>query len=234
MVAALSLCLVSAVPSTKTPVEKGRRANGGADSAVTATETRTIVMPADGAVLTGGSLLAVGQIDQASPMKTILVDGKPVETHALRYDHYARPTTRSAGKPTVQRRRVLVANVPVKPGRHEIKVGADAIQVWVAGPTSSTKPPAEFGAFTPHPPNSANCSLCHKMTESGGGRTLGPAHEPEVCFSCHELDEYLIVHAPHRRPTLAACRTCHAPHGGKGKALLIGDPKGLCLKCHEL
>jgi predicted CXXCH cytochrome family protein len=52
------------------------------------------------------------------------------------------------------------------------------------------------------------------------------------CFKCHDVAPFKKKYQ-HGPVAEGACTACHDPHDSTEKALLKGEARGLCLKCHE-
>ncbi len=55
---------------------------------------------------------------------------------------------------------------------------------------------------------------------------------PELCYGCHEKEEFLGKDWTHSPVEKGRCGECHAPHAA-AEALLKKGPKELCVECHK-
>jgi predicted CXXCH cytochrome family protein len=209
-----------------------------------------ILSPPDGCSLKSPALQIIAVTDRPGPAAKLTLDGKPLDTRAMRLVRLqgssSRPasgglsaaaTEASAGTRQIAHR-VLVAAAEFTPGRHALEIGGRRVRVSVPGPGDADSGQPDWPAFRAHPPADESgkapaCRTCHDVTESASGPTLGGAREPECCFSCHPREEVEGLHPPHRIDVLSACRMCHAPHGATRPSLLKDEAKVLCTKCHE-
>jgi predicted CXXCH cytochrome family protein len=74
------------------------------------------------------------------------------------------------------------------------------------------------------------CALCHAIPVDGGPARMVDTSE-SVCFKCHEKKGFKgsFSHGPF---AVAACITCHDPHGGNAPGMLRIPVPQLCLGCH--
>lgn len=129
---------------------------------------------------------------------------------------------------------VLVARLELKPGRHEIAIGATKLRVCVTeGDPPSERP--EWPAFSAHPDGAdgwRDCGACHEVTEANGRQSIGALREPTACQHCHSSEDFQLAHFHPEKP-LAGCHQCHALHGSSAKSLLKAPRKQLCAACHD-
>lgn len=122
------------------------------------------------------------------------------------------------------------ARVRLTPGRHEIRVGDQALAVWVEG----QPPPPEFRPARVHPiaAGTTGCAACHETTTAAGLTRVGAAKAGQGCLECHPPDQFEHKHS-HPLDPLRNCTSCHAPHGAAHKGLLKAPAKKLCAECHD-
>ncbi len=191
-----------------------------------------VVLPPDKCVVCSGTLQVVAVTGNPRGQAKLTVDGKPVECRVMPIGTPGKASPYSGGKGAGKKRCALVATTKLPPGQHVISLGSDKARVFVAASEDGAGAPAGWPTFRSHPGRVSNCALCHETTERDGVTVLGLPREPDACFACHDRDEFKLTHS-HRIESLAACRMCHAGHGGTTKSLLIDKPKALCLKCHD-
>lgn len=200
--------------------------------------SRTITYPPDRCVLLDGGIHAVALLDDDQLDDGLKLDGKPAQTKRMPVGKLGTGSTKPGGKPIVKKRSVLILADEIGPGRHVLTAGKEKVRVFVVKSMDRDAAPKDWPTYEPHPPTSAGealkCGLCHEKSANGDATVLGPADEPKVCFKCHDQDEYLLAHSPHRLETFSACGFCHFPHGATRKKLLVEDVKTMCVRCHEL
>lgn len=94
-------------------------------------------------------------------------------------------------------------------------------------PTTQTSP---GGVVHAHPPYAqSKCGGCH---DPSTGRLVRQPDEG-LCRICHTkaFDDARFVHGP---VAANACLFCHHYHSSDRPAMLLGEPRSLCLHCHKL
>jgi predicted CXXCH cytochrome family protein len=121
------------------------------------------------------------------------------------------------------------ARLHLAPGRHEVRVGARTLAVWVGGKAA----PEGWQPVRLHPiaPGPAGCAHCHQTSERAGLTAVGKA-QSGACLTCHRPAQFELKHA-HPLEPLRHCTSCHAPHGAAHKGLLKALGKKLCAACHD-
>lgn len=235
-VTGLLTCLMPLLISAG-PVGASKRIKPKTNPPTTAPARRTLLYPPDKSVLGSNAVQMIAAIRDSGSSLTLTLDGKPLKVRRLHVKRSANPADRSAGQPAGRGKIALVATAKLSPGKHVIAVGSETTHVYVCPSNDRGDAPADWPKSRPHPPLSPSgkpteCQSCHQVKASDGGAVLGPVDELKVCFECHDLDTFKLVHT-HRIESLAACRMCHDPHGGTTAALLIDKPKVLCAECHD-
>ncbi|MBN1342448.1 MAG: hypothetical protein JXQ73_07195 [Phycisphaerae bacterium] len=216
---------------------------GGSDEKADPTNKKVYREPAKRPALTGflkprhqvvlesQTVQIIAALPKVEEKAALIVDGKPIKTRVFCVSEGGKATSGRGGGTSGQARSALEALTTLAPGKHVIEAGGFKAEVLVKT-DKDAKGPEGWGVFRSHPSPVVNCGVCHTVKASGGASLLGPAREPEACLVCHNLDEFKLVHS-HRLESLAACRMCHAVHGGTTKALLVDTPKRLCAACHD-
>jgi predicted CXXCH cytochrome family protein len=118
----------------------------------------------------------------------------------------------------------FTVSLALKPGKNSLVLRAGA----ATAEYSYDYQPGAAGAYRFHPPvEEGDCKGCHPL---GVGRT-SPVTDARFCSACHEpKDKAKYVHGPLGG---GQCSICHDPHGSSRAALLVTDPRELCLSCHD-
>lgn len=76
------------------------------------------------------------------------------------------------------------------------------------------------------------CAICHEMTEEGKHRFALAAKGSELCFTCHDEDEFAgkTTHGPVGE---GLCTKCHNPHASDHDGFLRAATPDLCFSCHN-
>jgi predicted CXXCH cytochrome family protein len=186
-------------------------ADGGPPNADEASGV-TIVAPHARAVLSGGDVDLICKAAGA----TLEVDGK-----AHPWESFKPP--------------LRVAHLKLEPGRHEVRVGAQRVELFVAD-GSDQGGPEGWPVYAVHPVKDEKgrerCQGCHEVGQHDGLVSVGEVKSYESCFKCHPSVEFEVIHAHPLQP-LEPCQMCHALHGSPRDALLKAPIRVLCSECHE-
>lgn len=184
-----------------------------------APEPVRVLFPADQCALESGKFdllcVAPGRDEDAASGIELRVDGK-----AERWEPYRAP--------------VLLAQLDLPPGRHEITIGPKRLRVEVRGDAKASEVAREWPVYRSHPRGGKpkDCATCHEVTTEEGRTVVGRAKEPSACLQCHSPTDFEVAHF-HPRGPLSTCRNCHALHGSARSALLKAPTKQLCTACHD-
>jgi predicted CXXCH cytochrome family protein len=125
---------------------------------------------------------------------------------------------------------VHAARLKLPPGRHEIRIGTQAVTVSIQhGPG-----PAPGASARMHPVGigPAGCGACHETSRQNMQTVVGSLRSYAACLDCHKPAQFEAKHA-HPLEPLKHCGACHAPHGSPFRGLLKAPVKKLCAACHE-
>ena len=180
---------------------------GAADAPKPPPAAIEFVMPAAGAFIPAGTVVAAGRLPEGAGFVNLLLDGAPV-----------------AG--ITREGRTFSVKLTPSPGPHtlEARVGdLGAMLPFISGSGGRGKTPYRYHA----PVLEGRCAECH-----AGVRRPSAKAESETCKSCHRklATIYPYVHGP-----LAAgkCVVCHEPHGSSWPSLTIADARTICTTCHD-
>jgi predicted CXXCH cytochrome family protein len=184
--------------------------SSAADTTAPATAAKPaieFVMPAPGAFIPAGTVVAAGRLPEDAGFVNLLLDGAPVAT-----------TTRSG--------RTFWASLTPGPGAHTLEARAGDLEAslrFTFGSGGRGLAPYRYHV----PVLEGRCAECH-----AGVRRPATNAESETCKSCHRklATIYPYVHGP-----LAAgkCVVCHEPHGSSWPALTVADARAMCVSCHD-
>ena len=179
-----------------------------------------VIFPQDECVLESGKfeLLCMARQRGRGPAAPpeLRVDGEPTS-----WEPYAAP--------------LLLSRLELGPGRHEIMVGPQKLEVYVRADPDSPGAPPDWSVYRDHPSQPQgrkDCATCHKLTKEDGRTVVGDLLEPSPCSQCHSSIDFELTHF-HPEEPLAACHTCHALHGSGRPSLLKAPVKTLCAECHD-
>jgi predicted CXXCH cytochrome family protein len=177
------------------------------DSKTPAAATIEFVMPAPGAFIPAGTVVAAGRLPEGAGFVNLLLDGAPVAN-----------ITRDG--------RTFWANLTPGPGAHSLEARAGDVGAslrFTFGSGGRGLAPYRYHT----PVLEGRCAECH-----AGVRRPAAKAESETCKSCHRklATIYPYVHGP-----LAAskCVVCHEPHGSSWPALTVADARSMCTTCHD-
>ena len=74
----------------------------------------------------------------------------------------------------------------------------------------------------------ATSRTAKKIHQPAGG--LGLQQRDAVCIKCHA--EQTAPHVFEHEALREGCMTCHKPHGGMNRGMLVQRDANLCLRCH--
>ncbi|MHB8834456.1 MAG: cytochrome c3 family protein [Candidatus Methylomirabilia bacterium] len=178
-----------------------------ADAAKPSSSAIEFVMPAAGAFIPAGMVIAAGRIPEGAGFVNLLLDGVPVAE-----------ITREG--------RTFSATLTPGPGAHTLEARAGDLAarlLFTSGSGGRGRTPYRYHV----PVLEGRCADCH-----AGMRRPAANAESETCKSCHRklATIYPYVHGP-----LAAgkCVVCHEPHGSSWPSLTVADARTMCTTCHD-
>ncbi|MCL5098615.1 MAG: hypothetical protein M1608_14015 [Candidatus Omnitrophica bacterium] len=212
------------------------------------------VSPIDHSIISTNRVQIIVIANSLESAPAITLDGQPIQSERvelgkswlLRLGKGASPSSATAsprsvapngaasGKPE---KVLLLANVPLSPGRHTIEAAGSRILLFRSTATDHSDAPAGWPLFQSHPITTdpsqpSSCENCHLTHGSGKDLVLDRVKMPEACYSCHDLVDLRLAHS-HVMDPLAECAICHNPHGSTQPNLLINTRAKLCVQCHE-
>jgi len=165
------------------------------------------VMPAAGAFIPAGAVVAAGRVPAGAGFVNLLLDGVPVAEISRVGSTFSAVLTPAAGSHTLEARAGELS----------------ASLSFTFGSGGRGLIPYRFHA----PVLEGRCAECH----AGVRRSTANA-EADTCKACHRklAMVYPFVHGP-----LAAgkCLICHDPHGSRWPSLTVGDARSMCTSCHD-
>jgi predicted CXXCH cytochrome family protein len=165
------------------------------------------VMPAAGAFIPSGMVIAAGRIPVDAGFVNLLLDDLPVTG-----------ITREG--------LTFSAQLTPGPGAHTLEARAGNLRARLAFTFGSGGRGA--APYRYHQPVLEDrCADCHAAI-----RRQSPTAEAETCKGCHRK---LAVFYPYVHGPLAAgkCLVCHDPHGSDRPSLTVADAKTMCTRCHD-
>ena len=181
--------------------------SSAADTAKPPARAIEFVMPAAGAFIPSGTVIAAGRLPEGAGFVNLLLDGAPVAA-------------------VVREGRTFSVKLTPSPGSHTLEARAGdlaASLLFTSGSGGRGRTPYRYHV----PVLEGRCDECH-----AGVRRPAAKAESETCKSCHRKLAmiYPYVHGP-----LAAgkCVVCHEPHGSSWPALTIADARTMCTTCHD-
>jgi predicted CXXCH cytochrome family protein len=177
--------------------------------------TVRVLYPADGSILDSGrfTLICLSLESAAAPSLKI-------DRTGAKWEPYELP--------------VLVGQLELAPGPHEIAIGSTRVRVHVRGSPPSLEPDG-WPTLRRHGEKSkvgTDCAACHELKRQDAKVIIGDSREPASCRRCHAAKDLEAAHV-HALDPLVSCRMCHALHGSSRPRLLRADVKELCARCHE-
>ncbi len=124
---------------------------------------------------------------------------------------------------------VVLAEIQIAEGRHELILTGEDGEAKVS--FFAGKEHSGWKTFRPHPPGLVACDTCHAV--KNGEWAMKRATLSPLCHSCHNLEQFPKVHAPHNTGTLVDCQNCHYPHGSAAGKHLRMEKAVACKQCHS-
>ena len=127
-----------------------------------------------------------------------------------------------------------VARTKLKPGLHQIRIGARRLEIIVAKDTKRRDGPKGWKIVHRHAIDDgpSGCQDCHETKQRNGRTQVGEFKGHEACLVCHTAVDFEVDHS-HILEPLEACQMCHSLHGSPHKSLLKAPTRRLCSECHD-
>jgi predicted CXXCH cytochrome family protein len=131
---------------------------------------------------------------------------------------------------------VRVSTLDLPPGRNELRVGEQRVELFVLDAPDSPAPPDGWPRWRAHPlagDGEKRCEPCHELSRADNQVVLGKAKNHNACFRCHPSKDFPAQHS-HPLEPIIHCQMCHATHGSTYPKLLKAPAKKLCNDCHDV